>query len=133
PRPRRHSAFSRDWPSDVCSSDLSPPIASHPPPVSPPGAPPARHLRPAPTARRSPDVSPPGAPQARATFAPTPTAGHLQLGGAAGPPHSVILKGCTRDPNDPTHDPQHCHYCTRRPRQRSEEHTSELQSRENIL
>src|SRR5690606_40077004 len=30
---RRHTRFSRDWSSDVCSSDLGPPGADHPPPA----------------------------------------------------------------------------------------------------
>src|SRR5690606_40126174 len=31
---RRHTSFSRDWSSDVCSSDLLPEIQTRPPPIS---------------------------------------------------------------------------------------------------
>src|SRR5690606_40163189 len=68
---RRHTSFSRDWSSDVCSSDLPPPAAPPSPPGGGPRGPPA-------TLRRS-------APS-RATPCPPPRPAAGGGGAAAAPP-----------------------------------------------
>src|SRR5690606_40647478 len=88
---RRHTRFSRDWSSDVCSSDLPAPATD--------GTPAGRVTGPA---ARNSGGPPPTAPES----AHTRTGAHKR--NRAGPGGSPA-------------------------RSRSEEHTSELQSRENLV
>src|SRR5690606_40861555 len=89
--------------------------------------PPRSPLFPYPTlfrSRRGPPPTPPGAPAAPATGVPGTSDGHY--GGTRGPPGS----GCDSRQATPHSEvlltsTNHC--------ERSEEHTSELQSRENLV
>src|SRR5690606_40559788 len=94
---RRHTRFSRDWSSDVCSSDLDRSAPPHPGRACPRC--PLAHNRGAPG--RTPRSARAGVPGTAAGLAPQ---------ARTAPP-----------PFRPGRDP------------RSEEHTSELQSRENLV
>src|SRR5690606_40009362 len=102
----RHTRFSRDWSSDVCSSDLK---ARTKPQGPPPKRPPPGLLR------RPAGVRRPRPPAPRLRIPRPPAPGPRQVR-----PRALPLPPATRRcPGGYT-------------RLRSEEHTSELQSRENL-